>query len=506
MAKYDLDPLLDSSSPTQVNKGGGGIKYDLDSPTPTPTSTTPAPSKPSSPKPYTPSLTKMAGNIIPEATGMGTSALKTLSDYKSIPGKLLSFGINAIEGLGAATVHYVSPEGQEDIASTFDHPVDFAIAQENKVAHYVEKKPLHSFAIVAGPAIAGKAIKAVMGGAATESEVAAAANRIIKSKVEDLPKVTDALKNIKVKDLSSYTDLHKTLNASIDFHSRAQDDFLRFLDWDHQTMSMKRIPLSQFDETHNLALSGTQTVNHVKSALSNLHDFYSKTKDVDGISKIESLMASAQDQGLTRLEVNDIARMYGREFDSFYKSGSPIESVEGILNKNTRIGVKDAVKRHMTEPQKAAFKQRDSLISNMMTTRRLAQKGMDGVNNLLGSAKVLPPTSPLGKLASKIATTIHDNIILHVKELIGNKRITTVNWLERQERMQKDLKIISRAQDYMERSKFEGEEKIMNEFKLLEPPAMRMPPIRPTGIGNTERKALTYQNDTIEQKKYNDVY
>lgn len=121
--------------------------------------------------------------------------------------------------------------------------------------------------------------------------------------------------------------------------------------------------------------------NPVQTALKHLEELYTKIGDKVEAANIRELIQSASKKGLTRQEINNIARVYGEKFSekAFGKLGEPLTTVNAQLYENTRRAVKDVARQGI---KGAAAKKADALISSLYRTKTLVNKSVELVNKL----------------------------------------------------------------------------------------------------------------------------
>lgn len=121
--------------------------------------------------------------------------------------------------------------------------------------------------------------------------------------------------------------------------------------------------------------------NPVKTALNQLEELYTAIGDNLGVADIRELIQKASNEGLTKLDVNNIARVYGSEFGTkaFGKTGEALTSVNARMYENTRKALKDLSRQGITGD---AAKLADQAMSNLYDTEKLIRKNVEAVNNL----------------------------------------------------------------------------------------------------------------------------
>lgn len=301
--------------------------------------------------------------------------------------------------------------------------------------------------------VIGKGFKAIVGKNTPEE----ALGEIIQGKTKDLKPGQRALAAIDASDVKTYEDLASKLDDNVSFLSGKVDELLG----KDKTLT----PLAQL-ATETKSKSGkVVTSNYVQKAIQDLEELYAKTGDNVKAQNMRELLAQAETNGLSKLDVNQIAREYGKAYKSFTKFGEQLTSVNSKMYENTRSGLKEVARRGLDGE---AAKNLDGLISDTMHTRELIEKNMEAVNRLeqraekMGLGRILVTKairaidiSTLGATRAIRETLIQSNV--------GKK---TMNALDIESKLQDNLKIIEKAIKANTPGKFEKALQELNK-KLL---------------------------------------
>lgn len=213
----------------------------------------------------------------------------------------------------------------------------------------------------------------------------------------------------------------------------------------------------------------------ISNSLAHLEDFYKQAGDDLSASNIELIRQKAIKEGLTHQEVNNIARMYSEEFGSkaFNKVGDPLTSVNAQMFENTRNGLKQASRGGLgygAEAQTA-----DRLYSAMANTKRLIDKGVEGVNKLESRLKERNILQKLSYGAVKILNGVTGGSLKAGVEALGVSNVGNKidNWVNLENSLAKDLKFIEKAngiksesalikfiEEYAKKLKFPGDKAV----------------------------------------------
>jgi hypothetical protein len=261
---------------------------------------------------------------------------------------------------------------------------------------------------------------------------------VLQGKPSDIPRGIDSFRAIDTTDVKTYAELGKRIDDSISTLSRKVDDEL--------SQDLTKTRLSDL-QTELKTKSGISVkTNYVDTALRQMKELYEKTGDVKKAADIEELINIANSEGLTKLDINNIARVYNAEFGSkaFGKLGEPLTSVNAQLYETVRKGVK--VKAREGIGGKEA-KLADETVSSLYNTKSLVTKNIDAVNKLQQKIAERGMLEKAGYLVSKYADILTGGSI---RGFIGGilprgAGYKTMNALDIEKRLQQNLEIINRA-------------------------------------------------------------
>jgi len=185
------------------------------------------------------------------------------------------------------------------------------------------------------------------------------------------------------------------------------------------------------------------TVNYVEKALNDLAGIYEKTGQEGKAQDALNLLKKAKKQGLTKLEVNNIARQYSNEYDAFNpRTGVPLTSTSAESWENTRKGLKEISRRGLDN----TTKELDTTLSSILNTDRLVKKSIEAVN----TAKQRIEKSGLGvKLAHHLITLIDIGTGGALKgatrSLLSKGTSESMKMVEIEAKLERNLKVINKA-------------------------------------------------------------
>lgn len=273
-----------------------------------------------------------------------------------------------------------------------------------------------------------KIAEKVLGKPKTPAELAGI---VVQGEKGDKLKALGALREVDLSDVKTYADLSGKLDDQIKLVTGKVDDALM----------VDNTPLSVDDLTHAVKVGGkTVETNYVQKALDNLDELYRKTEDAVSFERINQLREKMNTTGLTRQEVNNIAREYGRVQSGFNFSGTPSTSVTKQGYENIRKGIKETVRGKMPDELTRTL---DLRASNLIKTRELVDDVVEKVNAL--AQKVSNPTviEKLSKKAVDVFNTVTGGgprQILFSLTGLRNQGFKTLNALDLEKQLPKILK------------------------------------------------------------------
>lgn len=265
-----------------------------------------------------------------------------------------------------------------------------------------------------------------------------AMGEILQGKTKDVAKGMKALRQVDIKDVKTYADLDTKIKDSITKLSQQVDTELG--------KDTTVTPL--VDLTSKVTSKGGKTVstNYVDSAMKQLDELYTTTGDIASKADLDTLIAKAKSQGLTKLEINDLSRIYNQEFGqkAFSKLGDPLTSVNAQMYENVRKGLKLKAREGMGG---TAAKALDSDISALYNTQKLVQKNVEKVNQL---QQRIQDRGLLEKAGNVISKTVDIASGGTIRGLVGGllprgAGYKVMNALDLEERLAKNLKVVEAA-------------------------------------------------------------
>lgn len=199
---------------------------------------------------------------------------------------------------------------------------------------------------------------------------------------------------------------------------------------------------------HQIDVNGQKVrKNYVMESLDQLESEYTKTNNLQGATLIRQIREKAQKEGLTVKEINDIARIHGRDLNAFNLNGQLSSGLTKQTAENTRSGLK-TTSRTMFGNKIA--QEADKTLSDLLRTKKLISDRAEAVERL--KASIVDPTilQRLGGLLEQVINigTLGSSRALMKTALQGaGKAETKLDALGLEKRLAKDLKIIAEAME-----------------------------------------------------------
>ncbi len=205
--------------------------------------------------------------------------------------------------------------------------------------------------------------------------------QIIKGKTTDIPAAqrTFSALSPSLKSVSSMSP--KELSSAID--SRIIKPNLSSVDEQFAKDISGGKSIKSFTQTVGDG-KGAIKVNHVQNAINELKDYYTKTNDTAGLSKIKTLENKAKINGLTSNDINNLAKLHGNEIKTFNPlTGQAASGLSKQAAENTRAGLKTTARNELGKVNPEAAKEAaalDKQTSEALNTKRLLDKQNEKIN------------------------------------------------------------------------------------------------------------------------------
>lgn len=280
------------------------------------------------------------------------------------------------------------------------------------------------------------------------------AGRVITGKTKDRAVGVKALESIDTKNVKTFKDLEDKFSSKIIELSKKVD---KKLEKDISTQKLKDLT------TKAKSISGKEVkTNYVKTALEHLQEVYKKTGDNIGVQNIKDTIKKATTTGLTKKEINNIARSYGVEFGkkAFSKTGEPLTSVNSKLYESVRRGIKDKARETAAG---LGIKEMDKTMSAIYRTRDLVAKNKEQANKLQQKIQERGLGEKLGRSAFNVLNmATMGGLKGFIERGMGRGTgLKTLNYIELDKNIAKNLKLLEKANKSKTKIQLE---KVLNEI------------------------------------------
>jgi hypothetical protein len=262
--------------------------------------------------------------------------------------------------------------------------------------------------------------------------------QIIQGTPEDITTAKKALTSIDVKDIKTYEDLSSTLENRIKTVSEALDNTLE------QTPTYNN--LLKIGDMDKAITVGNQTVrnNYVDDALGQLKEFYTKTGNIEKKTAIEQMIQKGNTEGLSVKELNDIAKLHGKDLNAFNASGELASGLSKQAAENTRKGVKSTAREIYGGE---AYAQADGELTNLLNTKKLIDDVATKVNSLKQRVVERGFGEKVGRLVFQVADQLTGGGLKGFGQsfISRGQGLKVMNALDLESALQKNLRAIDKA-------------------------------------------------------------
>ncbi len=332
-------------------------------------------------------------------------------------------------GAGKAVKEVAKPvikEGLEAIATTVAKTADDAVKTAKEGADAVIKKGVDVTSDVVDKFKPKKTPEQAVG-------------QVTQALPKDANAVGRAITKIDTAGVETYADFAKKIKDSIpDLAKKVDDELLK----DTSSYLLKDLAL----QTESAGGKAVRT-NYVQKAIEDLAELYTKVGDNTEAQNIKELLVKATTKGLSKKEVNDLARIYGQEFGekAFGKTGDALTSVNAQAFENTRSGLKTTARQNLSKDAQILDKQ----LADIYTLQRYNNKMVDAVAKLKNRVNERGLGEKIGHFVTKYGDILTGGTLRGLvggllPRGVGNK---VLNALDLEEALKKNLEVINKALD-----------------------------------------------------------
>ena len=308
----------------------------------------------------------------------------------------------------------------KDISTNFEGAVDSGIS---KTAQVVTKPVSYAF---------GKAADVARGGPKLTAEDYA--GEILQGDTAMRSTGAKVLSKLDIKGprgVQTYDDLVQRIGSAIEENQAKVD----------AEYAVDKTPrkLSEFTQRSK----GIAPINYVQEALKGLQEFYTKSRDVNGMAWSKNMTSRAKTTGLTPEDINIIAKKYGGEFGkkAFSKvTNEPLTSVNAQAYENIRTGLKTTARSFLKDDKAKAL---DKETSDMIRVREAAERVQEKVNALDQRIEQRGILMRLGRAAGGVIDVASGGLLRGFFQkllLDSNRGNKSFNYLQIEENLKANLK------------------------------------------------------------------
>ena len=351
---------------------------------------------------------------------------------------LIDIGTLFIGGKAAEEVGTAVKETGATIAETAPKMLETGLKASEKVISKATDLGLEGVAKTID--IIPRATKGLVNKVSPEPTAIEAAGQVLQGQTKNIKQGIKAISDLDISKVSTFADLSKEMESKIGSLAKTVDSELAK---DTSSYRLKQLAVKEVSK------SGKKiTTDYVSNALAHLQELYNSTGDSVAKQDVIDLIKKAQTEGLTRLEVNDISRVYGQEFGqkAFNKLGEPLTSINAQKFENTRKGLKVVARQGIGGKEATAA---DKAISDLYDTKRLVDKNVEAVNKLKQKIQKQGILAKAGHAITKYADILSGGSIRGIiggllPRGVGYK---VMNALDLEDVLSKNLNIIQKAVD-----------------------------------------------------------
>ena len=287
----------------------------------------------------------------------------------------------------------------------------------------------------AGKAISSMTQKTPADPKAQLKEIQSVVGKIVQGDTKSIADAEKALRLVDTNGVQTYDELKTVLQNKLNALRGAQDEILGAQQGTKQ--------LDDFTTTHKSGNHST-TTNPIRTAIDHLLELYGKTGDPENYVRIKALLDHAEKDGLSALEINNLAREYGAQRSGFSpKTGEPLTSVNARSYENTRTALKEAARSLMPDD---ASKLLDSQMSDLISTKDSVQDVIEKVQNLQNKFETRGMIERAGRLVGKGINLVTFNGLRGFLQSFfpSNVGLKQLNYAEIQQNLAKNLQKFER--------------------------------------------------------------
>lgn len=246
------------------------------------------------------------------------------------------------------------------------------------------------------------------------------AQRVGQGKPTDLPALRRTLPTLNPKGAERYSDYVKQLDTAIEAKSNKFNE-----------------AASTHTGTYKIESLANGKFNHVQDAISQLKTYATKTNDQSLFNKVNNLELKGNNEGLSIVDMNNLAKMQGELRSGFNANGELASGLNKQAWENTRKGVK-ATERDLFGND--VLKSADAELSDLINTKELLSDLSDAAYKLEGKQEIIGASKYIRtKLAAALNLALGDIPRTLIQQAMKGGSKSTVSVLDLQAELQKNI-------------------------------------------------------------------
>jgi len=265
-----------------------------------------------------------------------------------------------------------------------------------------------------------------------------AVGEVLQGKTRDIKTGVKALSEVSTEGVKTFKDLSTNIQKRI---GELKKQVTEGLGVDKTLTKIKDLVIKQTTKAGKVVES-----NPVETGLRQLKELYTKIGDKLRATEVDELLDEAKKFGLSKTDINNIAKTYGIEFGqkAFSKLGEPLTSINAQLFENTRKALKEVARSGITGD---AAKLADETMGKLINTKKLIDKNVEAVAKLTNKIRERGILESTGHLISKFSDVLTGGAL---RGAIGGllprgAGYKTLNALDLEKYLESNLKIIKDA-------------------------------------------------------------
>lgn len=257
-------------------------------------------------------------------------------------------------------------------------------------------------------------------------------------KAKEIPAFQKAVSAVNVEGVETFADLNTRFKQAIPEIAKKVDDEL-----------VKDTTMYKIEDllVPQLTKSGKEIkTDYITRSIDGLKDLYTKLGDDVAKADIEELEVKAKTQGLTRLDVNNLARQYNTEYGNkaFTATGDIKQGFNAEVYESTRKGLKDIARQGIGGEQAKAL---DESLSAIYDAQKLAERNANAVQAMKTRIEEKGWIGEGVRKAFELSDILTGGAVRAIRDtvLARGSAQKLQNVLELENKLKKNLEVINKA-------------------------------------------------------------